>query len=412
MPVNVRTSMKVKNICNLCGGKNLTELIDFGSHPVCKHYLTNPLDKRPVWPVKLSFCESCGLTQLVDSCPPEVLYSNYVTLSSWKFQPHVQHQIDMIKQLDGITANAAIIEIGCNDGEFLHQLSKNGFNNIIGIEPAQDAYNIATAKGINTIQEFLTPALASNLVDERGQFDLFLSRQNLEHISDLRGVARSIEILVKQDGYVLIEVPNYSCNLRCQDYSLWEEHVNYFTIDTLRNFLALAGIKIIHDEIFLFSGEGIFILGRKTGNTNSSLGYLPELRAQNFYYVKFWPIFKKLINEYLATFKQDGKKIAVYGAGARVYCLINFTGIASYIDLIVDDQIEKQNTYMPGSKLPVVSSGALYDEKINICLLAVNTENEDKVLKRHTKWITSGGQFWSVSPPSDRLLPVWKKTLS
>ncbi len=400
--------MATAHVCNLCASRELTELINFGSHPVSKHYLTQASEQRQTWPVRLYFCESCGLTQLKDSCPPEVLYANYVTLSSWKFQPHVSHQIDMIKGLDGITQYSKIVEIGCNDGEFLCQLAVNGFASALGVEPAEDAYKVAVAKGVNVIREFLTPALAAEIARKDGKFDLFISRQNLEHMSDLRGVAESIDALVRPGGYVLIEVPNFNCNLRCDDYSLWEEHVNYFTLDTLRIFLALAGVEIIHDEEFLFSGEGIFILGRKSGGSvASSRDYLPGLRKLNLVYAAKWPEFRQQINAELAGIKKQGKKIAVYGAGSRVFCLINFTGIAQHIDIVVDDQKEKQNTFMPGGRRPVLTSDALYEQGIAVCLLAVNTENEEKVLKRHARWIEEGGQFWSVLPPSDRLLPIW-----
>jgi hypothetical protein len=54
-----------------------------------------------------------------------------------------------------------------------------------------------------------------------------------------------------------------------------------------------------------------------------------------------------------------------------------------------------------------MTSDILYTQKIDICLLAVNTENEEKVINRHSKWIQQGGLFWSVFPPSDRLLPMW-----
>lgn len=394
-------------ICNLCGARELTELIDFGSHPVSKHYLTQPSEERQTWPVRLYFCKACGLTQLKDSCPPEVLYANYVTLSSWKFQPHVSHQIGVIKALDGITQNSKIIEIGCNDGEFLHQLAVNGFTSALGVEPAEDAYKLAVAKGVNVIREFLTPPLAADIARKDGKFDLFISRQNLEHMSDLRGVAESINALVRSGGYVLIEVPNFNCNLRCDDYSLWEEHVNYFTLETLRVFLAMAGVEIIHDEEFLFSGEGIFIIGRKSGSVASAHDYMSALREENLEYAAKWPTFRHEINAYLEGIKMQGKKIAVYGAGSRVFCLINFTGIAKHIDIIVDDQKEKQNSFMPGGRLPVLPSDALYEQDIAVCLLAVNTENEEKVLKRHARYIEEGGQFWSVLPPSDRLLPIW-----
>jgi hypothetical protein len=287
-------------------------------------------------------------------------------------------------------------------------LSKAGYRNLLGIEPSSDAHALAVAKGFEIVKEFLSPALSESLIERRGKFDLFISRQNLEHISDLKGVIASIDILLKPNGFVLIEVPNYECNLSCHDYSLWEEHVNYFTTDTLRYLLSLSNIEIIHHEIFLFSGEGIFVIGRKMESVFPSLNYLPELRKQNLEYASYWPVFRLKISEYLQRQKQAGKNIAVYGAGARAFCLINFAGLASYIDVILDDQPEKQRKFMPGGRLPIVPSDVLYTQGIDICLLAVNTENEEKVIGRYEKWVEQGGQFWSVFPPSDRLLPVWK----
>ena len=394
--------------CHLCGGSDLLPLIDFGNHPVAKHYLVNRFGEQPTWPVRLFFCESCGLTQLVDSCPPEVLYDNYVTLSSWKFQPHVQHEIDIIRNLDGMGPSAKIIEIGCNDGMFLYQMSLSGYKNTLGVEPAKDAYDLSIAKSVNTLQAFLSQALSKTIVEQYGKFDLFVSRQNLEHISDLQEVVQSIGVLVKPNGFVLIEVPNYACNLRCQDYGLWEEHVNYFTVETLRHFLFLAGVELIHEEIILFSGEGIFVIGRKVATVSRSLDYVAALRRQNVEYATHWPVFRRAIGEFLSSQKRAGKKIAVYGAGSRAFCLINFADIASSIDVIVDDQQEKQNKFMPGGRVPIVPSDALYSEAIDICLLGVNTENEDKVIGKHAKWVQNGGTFWSVLPPSDRLLPVWQ----
>jgi SAM-dependent methyltransferase len=249
--------------CHLCGSSELLPLIDFGNQPVAKHYLAKQSDKQPDWPVKLFFCESCGLSQLVDSCPPEVIYDDYVTLSSWKFQPQVKHEIETLQKLTKLGSDANIVEIGCNDAMFLDELSSVGYKNLLGIEPSADAHALAVEKGFEVVKEFLSPQLSESLVERKGKFDLLISRQNLEHISDLKGVIASIDILLKPDGFVLIELPNYDCNLACQDYSLWEEHVNYFTTDTLRHMLALCKIEIIHHEIFLFSGEGIFVVGRR-----------------------------------------------------------------------------------------------------------------------------------------------------
>jgi hypothetical protein len=70
--------------------------------------------------------------------------------------------------------------------------------------------------------------------------------------------------------------------------------------------------------------------------------------------------------------------------------------LSKYIDVIIDDQFEKQNKFMPGGKLPILSSYILYSEKIDICLLSVNAENETKVMDRHINWIEKGGKFCSI----------------
>ena len=214
---------------------------------------------------------------------------------------------------------------------------------------------------------------------------------------------------MKVGGYALIEVPNYGCNVLNHDYGLWEEHVNYFTLDTLRYFLALAGIEIIHEEIILFSGEGIFVIGKKSPNVTCSLEYLPELCKQNAKYAALWPEFRQKFSQYLSSEKQAGKRIAVYGAGSRAFSLINFSNVAGEIEFVVDDQLEKQNYFMPGGKLPILPSEALYKERIDVCLLAVNTENEEKVLKRHLAWVENGGRFWSILPPSNLMAPFWPR---
>lgn len=361
----------------------------------------------PTWPVRLHFCESCGLTQLVDSCPPEVLYANYVTLSSWKPQPHAVHEIEMLSRLGALGPNTRVVEIGSNDGGFMVQLTEAGCTDIVGVEPSQDAYDLALAKGLTVVKEFLSPALARSMVADGGQFDLFVSRQNLEHIADLRVVAESMEVLLKPGGWVLIELPNFGCNLDWTDYSLWEEHVNYFTTDTLRDYLSLAGIEIVHQEIILFSGEGIVVIGRKTGNAPRSREYLPALRERNVAYAARWPAFRDAIARELGAIRASGKRIAVYGAGSRAFCLINFAGLASFMDIIVDDQTEKQGRFMPQGRLPIMSSDALYENDIGVCLLTVNAENEGKVIAKNARWVEAGGQFWSVFPPSDNLLPIW-----
>jgi hypothetical protein len=230
----------------------------------------------------------------------------------------------------------------------------------------------------------------------------------LEHLADLDGFRLSIQSLLKPGGYIALDVPDSWFNLSEPDYTLWEEHVNYFTLESLGRYLSSCGIQIIHDETIIFSGRMLTAIGRYTGNVlNSSPNNIDKLSSAIIRYRELWPVFRKSLREYLFDLKEQGHRIAVYGAGARSCTFVNFNEIGSLIEFFVDDQEEKQGLWVPGCKLSIRPSHSLYEERITFCLLGVNTENESKVMEKHKAWIKNGGIFRSILPPSDMLLDSW-----
>lgn len=399
--------------CNLCEGQNLTVLLDLGKHPIAHDFLNEPLQEEYVHPVSLYFCENCGLIQLINTISPNLLYKNYVCLSSWKYQPHIPKLIKKIKELNVLKKTCKILEVGSNDGRFLHALHKEGYEKLVGIEPANDAHEAAEKRGINTIQSYFNIDAAKEYIKAYGRCDIFISRQMLEHVSDLKEFREAMSIVLSPGGFVLLEVPNFDCNLSTLDYAIWEEHTNYFTPETLGLFLSETAINIIYSETLLFSGEALVVIGKYVGDSSvlSKSGYMEKLRKKAFMYRDKWPLFCSKFKEYLEGYKKRGKKIVVYGAGARLCSLINFIGLGSYIEFIVDDQPEKQGKYMPGSKLPILPSDALIKHNIDLCLLAVNAECEDKVIAKHPEFQKKGGLFISALPPSKRLPDFWNRIL-
>ncbi len=395
--------------CHMCRGSQLMPLINFGAHPIAHHFVTDPSQPEYVHPVNLSLCEECGLLQLVDPIPPEMVYTDYVCLSSWKHQPHIPRLLQMVEQLPGLTKTSRIIEVGSNDGRFLQALRERGFQNVLGIEPAQDALKAARQVGVDTIGAYFTRATAEDIVARYGKFDLFIARQVLEHVTDLVDFRDAMSLVLAKGGFVLIEVPNAALNLTVPDYSLWEEHVNYFTLDTLLAFLAQGGIRDTHSETVLFSGEALIVVGKHSSSPLATpASYLNEIRAQAIAYRDQWPEFRERFIDYLRKCKEAGGRVAVYGAGARCCSLINFINIGPYIEFVVDDQPEKQGRYMPGSHIPIVPADELERRSISLCLLAVNTESEDKVLAKHPAFQRNQQSILSILPPSNRLLPIWK----
>ena len=397
--------------CNMCEYKAVESLIDFGNNPIAHHFLEDPKQIEYTHTVNLGFCKNCGLIQLINPIPPERFYTEYNWLSSWKWNPHVPYLLQEIDGFTDINKNSFVLEIGSNDGSFLKALKENGFKNQLGLEPALDAVNEAERLGIETIRSYFTPAEANKLVKKRGKCDLFISRQVIEHVANLSEFAEAMKIVLKPGAYVIIEVPDFGFNQEAPDYSaIWEEHVNHFTKNTLKYFLNHIGVKVEKINTAMFSGQIIIAIGKYAGGPiiNSRLP-IEEEKNRSIFYKNKWPVFKSKLNEYLKILKKSGNKIALYGAGCRATCLINYSGISKYIDLVVDDQKEKQGKFLPGSRLPILSSSKLMMNDINLCLLAVNAENESMVISKHSDFIKKGGNFVSLHPPSHILPKFWNE---
>ncbi|EKD26220.1 MAG: hypothetical protein ACD_79C01302G0001 [uncultured bacterium] len=395
--------------CRLCNSIKVRKLIDFGKHPIAHDYLKSKNQKEYVHSFILSFCNECGLFQISDPIPADLLYADYLCLSSWKHQPHIPDIIETIESLPGLDKTASICEVGSNDGRFLFELKKKGYAKLAGIEPAKDAFKSSMSKGIETISGYFNLNSAKKYLKKYGKCDIFISRQMLEHVGELNEFSNAMSLILKPDGYVVIEIPDFTSFLDSPDYTLWEEHINYFTFDVLLDYLSRSNIEVIAKKSILFSSLSLLVIG-KMKNTKIPIKipeYISTLREKATIYKEQWKIFKKSINEYLKEKKKQKRKIAIYGAGARLCSLVNFCKIGKYIDFIVDDQVEKQNLYMPGSRLPILPSNMLEKEGIDICLLAVNTECEEQVIAKHSFFLKRGGEFYSILPPSNRLLPVW-----
>ncbi len=395
--------------CALCGSSDVLPLIDFGQQPIAHNYLTHPLQDEYTHPFELGYCSRCGLIFIINPISAELLYKEYFTLSAWKHQPHIPRLIQMIEEA-GVSKAATILEVGSNDGSFLAELKKRGYRSLMGIEPANDAIEAANRRGIKTIQGFFDRQSCKIFRKCWGSCDLLISRQMLEHVVNLQQFMNCLQSVLSPGGIVVIEVPDFSENLYSLDYTVWEEHSNYFTVDSLARLMATSGVEIVHSESAIFSGKTLTIIGRYTGmGISPDFGGSIEMhRDRVAAYRDQWPVFNAKFAEYLQGCKNNGEKIAIYGAGARLCSLVNFTGIGRFIECVVDDQVEKQGLFLPGSKLPIVSSHALNESSIDLCLLAVNTECEEMVLAKHSEYLDRGGSFVSVLPPSERLPGFWK----
>lgn len=390
--------------CRLCNGHQVEVYFDFGQQPIANALTATKVDP-PRYPFEVGYCHDCGFQQLMHVIPPAHLYRNYATPSSWKHQPHSERLIETAAALFGISRNDHIFEIGCNDGSFLALLGVLGYCNTAGIEPTANCATAAKARGFHVQQGFFGPAM--KLYAESDKPRLIVSRHVLEHVPDIHSFLAGCKETLADGGGLVIEVPDHAAAYENLDYAYWEEHVNYFTVNTLRFALARAGFDVVHVETALFSGRSLTVYAQHARAPdmnpprNRDAGWALDHRV-------YYPRFREAAKWYTL----DGPvtptgRVVLYGAGCRAINFCNLLGVAEWIDAVVDDRAEKQGLWVPGIGRQVQAPTAEILEGSHV-LLGVNAENESALLRRSPATMCAE----SILPPSRRLPQWWREMIA
>lgn len=78
--------------------------------------------------------------------------------------------------------------------------------------------------------------------------------------------------------------------------------------------------------------------------------------------------------------------------------LINFMGLAPFIDCVIDDNPKKAGLRMPGSHLPIVPSSELAARNIRTCISTLSPESEIRVRQKFADYFKIGGRFIPAFP--------------
>ena len=391
--------------CRSCGDRRLEQCLDLGIQPVAHRLLASAQETDKIThPLVLHVCRNCGLIQILDPIAPELLYLDYnYCFSSWKPQPHLTAELQLLKEH---AHGGPVLEIGSNDGLFLQAMMDIGFQNVMGIEPNREAGRVAADRGIRTYQGLIEESLCRKLVDEHGRFHLVLARQVVEHIGDLKGFFKCIDTLLADDGFLFLDFPDLDTALAMGDCSaVWEEHINYFTEPVMVNLMHSFGFTPRMIERYDFSGGALAILARRSNQPHRQLDVTANINQALLYSDKVQAYGDKLKNN-LAGLRDNGREIVLYGVGCRACTTVNGLGLGPYIDYAVDDQLEKQNMYLPGSRLPIRPLDyTRTNNRRKVFLLAVNNENESKVTANIRRLHGEDADAVSLFSPKD----IWEQ---
>jgi SAM-dependent methyltransferase len=142
---------------------------------------------------------------------------------------------NFVKPFLSFYSKPKILEIGSGNGFGLCYMLKSGLD-VIGVEPGSEisfegryetALSLLEANSITPPESYLMPAYAEKLPFEDNTFDIVFSIAVLEHVRDVEASMREALRVVKPDGIVIMNVPNYN--------SFYEGHYNIMWLPYILN---------------------------------------------------------------------------------------------------------------------------------------------------------------------------------
>jgi hypothetical protein len=391
-------------LCHCCNTPTVELLRDYGPHPICNRFLSEPTADEFVRPMPIGQCRACGLVQTLDPVPAAELVPAVDWITYNEPEGHLDRVAETLASLPGLAVGSVFGGVSFKDDTLLARMQRRGFATW-RLELRGDLGVTRNGCGAETIQARLTLERAHQIAAQRGKADVVIARHILEHAYDLRGFMTAVRALAKPGGYVVFEVPDCTLAFDKHDITtLWEEHIAYFTPATLRNAVTTGGAALSRYECHPYPFENCLVAvtqspSDKPPETPESNVLATELaRAQSF--AASLPERRKSLRDFLTKFRREQGKIALLGAGHLACTWIHLLGLRDLVEFVADDNPHKQGLFMPGSRLPIRGSASLLAGGIKLVLLSVNPEAEVKVIGKNQAFVDRGGVFASIFPAS------------
>ena len=393
--------MKIK-FCRICKSKKLENVYSLGLMSFTGIFPEKLNSKIPKGKLKLVKCKKCSLLQLEDNFDSKLMYGeNYGYMSSLNkaMEFHLKLKSKYLFSTYKIKKGNFILDIGSNDGTFLSFFKKN--LNLFACDPTIKKFKRFYRKDINLTADFFTADKFTGL-----KFNLITSIAMFYDLPDPLKFAKDIRNVLANNGVWHVEMSYMPSMLNNSSYdTICHEHLEYYSLKSLKHLMDLANLKIINISFNQVNGGSISLdIAKKKSKykenkvlinwllLRENLNGFNDIKTQkNFFYQ--CNKHKYLLNNLLKKLKSQGKKIYGYGASTKgnvilQYCKIN----KNLLDCIIEVNKFKFNRYTPGSKIKILSEKHLNKKKPDY-LLVLPWHFKDHIIKKEKKFLDNGGKL-------------------
>jgi len=232
----------------------------------------------------LRSCVKCGITQTypIPSAKDisQVYGENYYTSTAAKFNHAIEawsrwagnsRARKLLARSKAKESVLNVLDFGCGRGVLLEGFRAEG-HRVFGIERSDSGFDCLPDVSSKSLQE---------LIVSGSQFDIIVLWHVLEHLDEPETTITEIHRLLKDDGKLYIEVPNFGSIQERLFKSHWfhldiPRHLTHFTSTSLEQLMARNGLKLTQLKTFSFD-QNLY------GFLQSALNTLPFLPENHLY---------------------------------------------------------------------------------------------------------------------------------
>ena len=157
-----------------------------------------------------------------------------------------------------------VVDLGSNVGVLLQGFKNEGMT-VVGVEPSVNIVRIAIENGIETIPSFFTMDAVDEILEKHGKVSILTATNVFAHIDDLDDFFKAADIVLSNDGIIVIEAPYLITLLDDLEYdTIYHEHLSYISLKPLKEFCKKMNMDIFNAELNDIHGGSLrLFIGRK-----------------------------------------------------------------------------------------------------------------------------------------------------
>lgn len=374
--------------CPITDSKEYFSYLDLGKMPLVNNLSSTKKESLNCdrFELKLNYFPVSKLSALSQVVDPKILYSNYLYKSgvSLPYTEHCKEMYTFCSKFVNLSKQDRILDIGGNDGTLLKTfLGINPILNVLNIDMSINLVKECNKNNIPALTKKWGIKVSKSL---KSKFKLITTTNCFQHTKDINSFVQGVKNSLDHKGVWCLEFPYWKDSLSTKQFDqIYHEHAYYYLVYPLNILFKKYGLQIINITSYNIHGGSLrLIISHLDDKKQTPLvdNFIDEEQKNinEDYYKKQADNITNHITKtktILSDIKSNNKSIVGFGAAAKGCIYLNSAGIDyNILDCVIDDTNLKQNKFIPGTGIPIVSRDYLKSNKVDYILILAHNFSE------------------------------------